>query len=376
MKAMRAFHTKKSGSGAPRPFSSQAARFRLGKAARGAYYAHTTPWYGGVMPRYRPLFSIVVPCYNYARFLPETIRSLAAQEYDAMEVVIVNDGSPDNTEEVALGLVAEKACPNLRYIRQENQGPASARNTGIAATGGQWVMSLDSDDILAPGFLHAVAAYLAENDDVDAVSGAYREFGARQSDWKLTRYVPERFLIQGNIMHCTVHRRSLWEAVGGYSPDNPWGGEDWHFWIKCQVRGFRFAALPVPMLHYRIHEGHSRFREATLGTRWPEFLAMHHTMTPEAYPPSTLRAAHATLLGMSPECEAAIRHNLRRLPDLIAPRFWLGLAHEGRGEYALAREAYRACLEQPWVGAWQAEDRLAGLETEPGEPSFIDAEGT
>lgn len=317
----------------------------------------------------RPFFSIIIPCYNYARFLPDAVRSVAAQDYDALEAVIVNDGSPDNTEDVALALVAEKACPNLQYLEQANQGPASARNNGIAHTRGDWVVCLDSDDMLAEGYLAAVAAYLRENPHADAVSGAYREFGARESEWTLTRYVPERLLIRGNIISTTAFRRALWHRVGGFSSENPWGAEDWHFWVKSQIQGFRFAAIPVPMIHYRVHEAGSRSqnREESI---WHEFIAMHHTMTPGAYPPETLRKAHAALLDMSAESEAATRKKLRQLPDLALPHFWLGLAHEGRGETSLARQHYREALKRPWPGShsgscpgsWQAEERLAALD--------------
>lgn len=309
-----------------------------------------------------PFFSVVVPCYNHARFLPETIRSLAAQKFERMEAVIINDGSPDDTDSVARLLVAQKACPNLRYLAQPNMGPAAARNNGIVHTSGDWLLCLDSDDILADGFLAAVAEYLAANNDADIITGAYREFGAKESGWMLTRYDPERFLERGNLLNCAAFRRTLWEKAGGYASDNPWGGEDWHFWVKCLANGARLAAIPVPMLHYRIHERGSRSQTRSERAGRQEYLALHQTMTPEAYPPEKLREAHAALLRLSAVSETAVRKKLAQLPDLALPHFWLGLAHEGRGEFAEAKAEYLAALQREWPGSWQAEERLQGLE--------------
>lgn len=306
------------------------------------------------------LFSVIIPCYNYAAFLPEAVASAAMQNFHDMEVIIINDGSPDNTAEVALKLVRDCAAPNLRYVEQTNQGLSMARNAGIALARGEWIVALDSDDMLAEGFLAAVAGHAADNPRVDAVSGAYREFGARESEWRLTRFRPERLLVQGNILCCVPYRRALWEQVGGYAPDNPWGGEDWHFWIKCLGQDFHFAAIPVPMLHYRIHENGSRAQ-----TRAPyqdDFLAMHHSMAVEAYPRESILAAHATLERMSEATYAALLRKTAKLPHLPRPHFWLGLALEGRGNYEAARREYLIALNTPWPGSWQAADRLARLE--------------
>ena len=307
------------------------------------------------------LFSVIIPCYNYAAFLPEAVASVAAQDFHDLETIIVNDGSPDDTADVAARLVRDHAAPNLRYVEQANQGAAMARNAGIALARGEWIVALDTDDMLAEGFLAAAAGRIADNPDVDAVSGAYKEFGDRESEWRLPRYRPERLLVQGNLLSCMPYRRALWEGVGGYSPDNAWGGEDWHFWIKCLVRGFRIATLPIPMHLYRIHGDDSRSqRRAAYRDEW---MAMHHSMTVEAYPRETVLAAHAVLERMSEATYAALLRKTAKLPSLPRPRFWLGLVFEGRGDYEAAHREYLAACEAPWPGSWQAADRLARLES-------------
>ena len=90
------------------------------------------------------LVSVVIPCYNQAHFLGEAIESVLAQTYPHREIVVVDDGSPDNTREVA------SRYPGVRYVRQENQGLAAARNTGLRHSSGSYLVFLDADDRLLP----------------------------------------------------------------------------------------------------------------------------------------------------------------------------------------------------------------------------------
>jgi glycosyltransferase involved in cell wall biosynthesis len=92
--------------------------------------------------------SIIIPCYNQACFLPECIGSLLAQTYPHWEAIIINDGSSDNTREVALKLCEKE--PRLRYIEQENRGLSGARNAGLDASQGELIQFLDADDLLMP----------------------------------------------------------------------------------------------------------------------------------------------------------------------------------------------------------------------------------
>ncbi len=299
-----------------------------------------------------PFFSVIIPCYKQARFLPDAVGGLTHQGTDDFEAVIIDDGSPDNTAATARALMAAHPALNLRLIEQPNQGVAVARNSGIAVARGRWIVALDSDDMLAEGFLAAVAEAVAKNPDCNAVTGAYREFGARSGDWKLPAYRPERMKERGNLLCCTAFRRDLWEAVGGYDSSHPWGMEDWHFWLKCQEAGFRLLALPAPMLHYRIH-GTSMFAE--VHSVWPESLALHHCMLPDMYPLAALLAAHGALRAMSAATEERLRRKHACLSQLPLPMFWLGLACEGRQEWEKAAAWHLRALARPgWSGAWQA----------------------
>src|SRR3712207_4601210 len=114
-------------------------------------------WREDTEPTEKPLVSIVIPCYNQAHFLGEAIESVLAQTYPHFEVVVVDDGSTDNTEAVAA------RYPGVRCIRQENQGLAAARNTGIRRSNGSYLVFLDADDRLLPNALEVGLKHLKEH---------------------------------------------------------------------------------------------------------------------------------------------------------------------------------------------------------------------
>lgn len=344
------------------------------------------------------LFSVVIPCYNYGRFLPETVASLARQTGSAgdggepviREVIIVDDGSTDDTPQVAQALVLQYPQLNIELVRQENKGPSAARNAGISRARGEWIVALDSDDILADGFLQQVAEAIRQHPEANAVTGAYREFGATESDWKLTRFNPQRLKEHGNILSCCPYKKELWELGDGYDSSNPLGGEDWHFWLKCLAHGLNMLCLPIPMLLYRKHEdGRDNARLSFL----QDFKAMNHCHEPELYARDEVLQAHQTLLHMAPESVAATKRTIVRHPELPLPHFLLGLFFEGQNRIAQAKACYSkaiACAQKSgrpgsgqegkagngpensrsarpesssgiWPGVWQAELRLSGL---------------
>ena len=97
----------------------------------------------------QPLVSVVIPCYNQAHFLPEAIKSALAQTHQPVEVVVVDDGSPDNVVDVVA------SYPGVRCVRQENRGRSQARNAGFRASRGKYVIFLDADDRLTPNAIES-----------------------------------------------------------------------------------------------------------------------------------------------------------------------------------------------------------------------------
>lgn len=177
-----------------------------------------------------PLVSIIVPCYNQACFLPETLESVIRQTYTEWECIIVNDGSKDNTEEVSLSYT--KKDNRIKYIYQENKGLSAARNTGISISKGKYILPLDSDDLIKDSYIEKAVSILGNDDDIEIVYARAGLFGAMTGEWKLTDYSLENILGQNCIYCSALYRRTTYDAVGGYKTNMIYGFEDWDFWLS------------------------------------------------------------------------------------------------------------------------------------------------
>ncbi|WP_136514980.1 glycosyltransferase [Geomonas edaphica] len=213
------------------------------------------------LPVERPLVSVIIPCYKQAHFLEEAVASVLAQSYSNWECLIVNDGSPDNTSEVARALIAKNPGRRIYLLEKENGGLASARNHGIANAKGMYILPLDSDDLLHPDMLSKTVDFLEEHPETSIVYTDLVHFGAVNKLVEAGEYDFANLRYWNQLNYCSLYRRTVWEAVGGYNTNMTWGYEDWDFWIGCGERGFYGRHLPEPLLRYRVKES-SMFTQA------------------------------------------------------------------------------------------------------------------
>jgi len=197
------------------------------------------------------LVSIIIPCYKQAQFLSDAIESALQQTYKNIEVIVVNDGSPDNTSGVA------KRYPQVKLIEQKNAGLSAARNTGIKASKGKWIVLLDSDDKLHHNFI------MRTINQGDIVSTYLQTFGLRKDIWKPKIQNPKfADLIKNNCIHyCSIFKREVWEKTGGFDESMLIGYEDWEFWTHAARLGFKIHVQPEILVYYRKH-GRSMVDEA------------------------------------------------------------------------------------------------------------------
>jgi glycosyltransferase involved in cell wall biosynthesis len=185
-----------------------------------------------------PLVSVVMAAYNAEEYVGAALESIYAQGYEPLEVVVVDDGSTDRTGEIV------RSFPDVRYVHQENAGPASARNRAFAEARGEFVAVLDSDDLMAPGRIGSQAAYLRAHSDVGAVLGRQEWIDAPDS---LPRDVvygdPNGIPVGGAAMF----RRSVLERLGGYDSSFV-QGEDTDLLIRMRELGIRHEILPEVVL--------------------------------------------------------------------------------------------------------------------------------
>lgn len=206
------------------------------------------------------LVTVIVPCYNYARFLPEALDSILQQEYENWECIIVNDGSTDNTEEVAT--VYTKKDSRFKYIYQSNKGLPASRNTGIKHSKGEFLQFLDSDDMIHASKLRIQTDLMHSNTGADIVYGDSLFFSGEGADKLLTvqrkRSKAKELLLVNNIMavSCALVRKSILEHCGLF--DETYSSyEDWHFWIMCALNGCHFYYAPLAGTETYIRYGHT-----------------------------------------------------------------------------------------------------------------------
>ncbi|MCL5030010.1 MAG: glycosyltransferase [Bacteroidetes bacterium] len=200
------------------------------------------------------LISVVIPCYNQAHLLSEAIESVVKQTYEDWECIIVNDGSPDNTTEVAQKLISQYSDFKIRLIEKTNGGLAGARNTGIEAAAGEYILPLDADDTLKHNALETFAAVVKENKEYDIFYSDYETFGTQQK--YVTCIAENEFLnplrSDNGLPYCSLYKKEVWSKNSGYNSNMIWGFEDWDFWLSSLANGFKAKHLALPLLNYRL----------------------------------------------------------------------------------------------------------------------------
>ncbi len=209
------------------------------------------------MPNSSAIISIIIPCYNYARFLPDAVASVLAQTCSDWELIVVDDGSTDATAITARQLMALHPDRRIRVFQQPNAGPAAARNTGAERAIGSYLLFLDADDMLAPTLLERATAILREQHDVGFVYSGMRLFGQDHHEWPSAAFDLRRLALDNYVLPHALVRRVAWEQVGGFDTARSlWGFEDWDFWLRVATSGWRGWHIAAPLVFYRRH-GHS-----------------------------------------------------------------------------------------------------------------------
>lgn len=214
---------------------------------------------GKMQPGVTPSVSVIVPCYNGGRFMPQLLGSLASQTFRDFEIVIVDDGSTDAATRQEL----DNVDPSVRVIRQTNKGLSAARNAGITAAAADLVLTLDCDDMIAPNYLsEAVALLDAAPADVALVLSHQQLVGAASGP--LERHFNRFDLLFANpIPSAVLLRKSAWQEVGGYDETMREGYEDWEFYLRLMLRGFRGITIPKPCVIYNVSAGGMLFNTSS-----------------------------------------------------------------------------------------------------------------
>lgn len=197
----------------------------------------------------RPKISVIVPCYNHAQYLDECLQSVLDQTYQAWECIIVNDGSPDNTEEVAKQWTEKD--PRFKYLKKENGGLSSARNAGIEIAEGEWILPLDADDKIGKDYMRLAEKEFNAYDLVYAKSSF---FGNVNAEWNVSYTSYTNLLIHNSIYCSCFYKKKEWEKIGGYDENMKKGREDWDFNIRLLNDRAKVKMLDYEGFFYRRKE--------------------------------------------------------------------------------------------------------------------------
>jgi glycosyltransferase involved in cell wall biosynthesis len=221
--------------------------------------------------------SAIITAFNCADFVVGAIESVLAQTHPVDEIVVVDDGSSDETVEI----IARYADRRVRCISQPNQGPSVARNRGIAETTGELIAFLDCDDLWLPEKTARQVAHLAAHPDVALVSGQMWWWDPSQDRRWLSRWgvrpgsdIRREVLIRNVVGNpsLVMVRRTILEQVGGFNPAQPCG-EDWELWMRIVAQA-RVGWLDEPLITYRVVPTSRSFQ-----WRWRRFAILLGTAT-------------------------------------------------------------------------------------------------
>jgi len=210
-----------------------------------------------------PLVSVIIPCFNYSRFLEEAVESVLAQSYENIECLIVDDGSTDDTKIVSKRLVDKDT--RVKYFYQVNRGLPAARNMGFLESQGKYIQFLDADDLLHPKKIAVQVRLLEDDPKIDVSYTDYLFFASdlnstqnRSMGLGLSEKPLDDFLFKWERelsipIHTALFKRSLIEIKVGPFNESLRAKEDWVFWVELAVSGSTFHYLDKQYSYYRKH---------------------------------------------------------------------------------------------------------------------------
>ncbi|MBR4276280.1 MAG: glycosyltransferase [Prevotella sp.] len=196
--------------------------------------------------------SIVIPCFNGAKWLSETVQSIFSQTFKQWECIIVNDGSIDNS--FSLIKKYSEADNRIKYIDKKNEGIAIARNEAISMSQGEYILALDADDIIAPTYIEKAIEHFDKHPNTKIVYCQADFFGSVNKHWELPAYKYCEFIYNNCIFCSAIYRREDYNRTRGYNSNMKAIFEDWDFFLSMLNENDEVYCIPETLFFYRQHE--------------------------------------------------------------------------------------------------------------------------
>lgn len=214
-----------------------------------------------------PLISVIIPVYNCENYLGEAIESVLAQNYNPIEIIIVNDGSTDNTEQVA-----KHYSDHIKYIFQKNSGIGSARNTGVDISTGDYLAFLDSDDLWVKNKLGRQMGVVNADNSIEIIYGNVTQFFSPElfDELKLKYKCPQE-PIAGKFAGTMLIKKENFFKVGKFTAHKSVGVDlDWH--LRAKEENMNIKILDDILLERRIHNTNTGILQKNSRNDYIQFL--------------------------------------------------------------------------------------------------------
>ena len=197
--------------------------------------------------------SVIIPCFNQGGFVEDAVLSAVNQTYKNIEIICINDASTDNSSSV-LKKLADTYRNIVFFDEKENRGVIYARNLGISAATGDYILPLDADNKIERTFIEKTVEVLEKNPDIGVVCSKVKIFGEEMA----VNAQIKNILYSNNVDNCALFRKSDFLAIGGYKEYMQDGYEDWDLWLSFLEKGLRIHRIDEYLFNYRKHKEESR----------------------------------------------------------------------------------------------------------------------
>lgn len=178
-----------------------------------------------------PIVSVIIPVYNAAPYITETLESVFASTYTNIEVICIDDCSPDNAVEIIEKYQRENKH-DLKIIRlDQNAGPSKARNVGISESQGEYILPLDADDKIDPTYIEKGVTHFQKNPETAVFYCQASMFGKINEPCFFPPYDPKEILVRNMVFVTALFKKVDWKRYGGFNENMRQGLEDWDFWL-------------------------------------------------------------------------------------------------------------------------------------------------
>ena len=204
----------------------------------------------------QPLVSVIITCYNYGEYVSGAIESILVQTYSNIELIVINDGSSDNSLEVI-----NQYKSNAKIINRENKGIVYTRNEGIAKSKGEYVVFLDADDFFDKNYIQDMVK-IAEKTCADVVYPNWHVFGDQEYRTDFAEFDIQKLIKQE--LHCTAESLIRRSTTVGHKFESVAIAEDWDYFLGLALAGKKIVLAPDSYINYRVRTG----TRATTKTLW------------------------------------------------------------------------------------------------------------